>query len=183
MKVDEREEQLLTLEFHVMRNADIVDVATGPGGADRLHHRFMGADALQHRICAYTLRHVFNTSYALISAFRHDIGHAEFQSKLLSLFMTAHGDDSLRTLLFRGEDRQEADGSVAHDSNRHARFHVGCILREPACSQDIRSCEKMCDHLLGRHSGSGTSVPSARGTRSIGACAPPTNSRCWQADW
>ena len=28
-----------------------------------------------------------------------------------------------------------------------------------------------------------TRVPSASGTRSSGACAPPTSSRCWQDDW
>src|SRR5712692_5494107 len=38
MKVNVREEQLLSLEFHVMRNADIADVATLSCGADRLHH-------------------------------------------------------------------------------------------------------------------------------------------------
>src|SRR5436309_3041470 len=32
-------------------------------------------------------------------------------------------------------------------------------------------------------SGVATKVPSASGTRSTGACAPPTSSRCWQDDW
>src|SRR2546430_14506523 len=32
-------------------------------------------------------------------------------------------------------------------------------------------------------SGVATKVPSASGTRSTGACAPPTSSRCWQDEW
>src|SRR5215469_2122345 len=32
-------------------------------------------------------------------------------------------------------------------------------------------------------SGVATNVPSARGTRNNGACAPPTSSRCRQDDW
>src|SRR6266404_5262371 len=49
------------------------------------------------------------------------------------------------------------------------------ITSESANRLGIRSSEGT--------SGVATSVPSARGTRSNGACAPPTNSFCWQDVW
>ena len=48
MQVHVREEQFRAIEPHAMRHADVADVAAGPGRVDRLHHRLLRADALQH---------------------------------------------------------------------------------------------------------------------------------------
>src|SRR5712692_2521167 len=119
MKVDVREEQLLTLEFYAVRNADIADVTTWSSGADRLHHRLLSADALQNRLCSHTLRQILDAGHTFITALRHDVCRAELQSELLSFFVAAHGDDPFRAHLPGGEHGQQTYGSVADDSNRH----------------------------------------------------------------
>ena len=58
MQVNEIKEQLLSVEFNAVRDADVADVPAGPRGFDRLHHRLLGADAFQHGEGAYL--HVFN---------------------------------------------------------------------------------------------------------------------------
>src|SRR5258708_29934960 len=93
VKVNVSEEQLLSLEFYVVRNADIAYVAAGPRGADRLHHRLLSADALQYRIRADTLRQILDAGHAFITALRHDFRSTKLHSNLLSLLVTAHGDD------------------------------------------------------------------------------------------
>src|SRR5260370_8345487 len=93
MKVDVREEQLLTLEFDPVRNADIADVAAGPRGAARLHHRLLSADPLQYRIRADTLRQILDAAHAFITALRHDVRSTKLHTKLLSLPLTAPDDE------------------------------------------------------------------------------------------
>src|SRR5882762_11662654 len=56
-----------------------------------------------------------------------------------------------------------------------AANHPVPITSESANRLGIQSSEGI--------SGVATSVPSASGTRSDGACAPPTNSLCWQEVW
>src|SRR6266576_5555540 len=131
MEVDVREKQLLTLEYHAVRNADIAYVATGPRGADRLHHRLLSADALQYRIRADTLRQILDAGQTFITALCHDVGRAKFQSEHLAFFVPAHGDDPFRAHLPRGEHGQQTYGSVAYDSNRHAWLHVRRVGGEP----------------------------------------------------
>src|SRR5258708_3300103 len=120
MKVNVSEKQLLTLQFYVVRNVDLADVAAGSRGVDRLHHRLLSADALQYRICPHTLRQILNADHAFVTALRHDICRAKLQSKLLSLLVTAHGDDPFRPHLLRGEHSQQANAAITHDSNGHA---------------------------------------------------------------
>src|SRR5438105_1856914 len=49
VQVDVGEEQLVAGEVHVVTDADVADVPAGPGGADGLHHRLLGADGFDHR--------------------------------------------------------------------------------------------------------------------------------------
>src|SRR5205807_7537624 len=103
MKVDVREEQLLTVEFHAVRNADIADVATWSSGADRLHHRLLSADALQNRVCPHTLRQILDAAHTFIAALRDDVRRAKLQSEFLPRLVAAHGDDPFRAHLPGGE--------------------------------------------------------------------------------
>src|SRR5947209_16313672 len=48
------EEQLLAGQRDVVCDADVADVAAGPGGADGLHHRLLRADRLDDRMRAET---------------------------------------------------------------------------------------------------------------------------------
>src|SRR5207244_6663693 len=56
VQVDVGEEQLLAGELDVMSDADVADVTAWPGGADGLHHRFLRADRLGHRVRAEAAR-------------------------------------------------------------------------------------------------------------------------------
>src|SRR5713101_1694527 len=154
MKVDVREEQLFTLEFHAVRNADIADVATWSSGADRLHHRLLSADALQNRVCPHTLRQILDAGHTFITALRHDLCRAKLQSELLAFFVPTHGDDPFRVHLPRGEHGQQTYGSVAHDNNRHAWLYLRRVGGEPTRTQDIGGSEKVRNHLLCRNFGS-----------------------------
>src|SRR5260370_7856561 len=90
MKVDVREEQLLALEFYVVRNADIAYVAPGPRGANRLHHRLLSADALQNCVCPETLRQILDADHTFITALPHDVCLAKLHTELLSFFLPPH---------------------------------------------------------------------------------------------
>src|SRR5207253_2500665 len=46
MQMDFREEQLLAVQLHAVGDADVPDIPPGPGGADRLKHRLLGANRL-----------------------------------------------------------------------------------------------------------------------------------------
>src|SRR5258708_20029728 len=148
MKVDVREEQLLTLEFHAVRNADIADVATWSSGADRLHHRLPSADALQNRVCPHTLRQILDAGHTFITALLHDVCRAKLQCELLSFFMPAHGDNPFRPHLPGGEHSQQTHGSVAYDRNRHAWLYVRRIRSEPARPYNINRTEKARNNSL-----------------------------------
>src|SRR6267143_5836866 len=137
MKVDVREEQLLTLEFHAVRNADIADVPTWSSGADRLHHRLLSADALQNCVCPETLRQILDADHTFIAALRHDLCRAKLQSELLSFFVPAHGDDPFRAHLPGRKHGQQTYGSVAYDSNRHAWPYVRRAGGKPTRPQNI----------------------------------------------
>src|SRR5260370_22560690 len=148
MKVDVREEQLLSLEFYAVRNADIADVATWSSGADRLHHRLLSADALQNRVCPHTLRQILDAGHTFITALRHDLCRAKLQSELLSFFVPAHGDDPFRAHLPGREHGQQTYGSVAHDNNRQPWLYLRRIGGEPTRPRNIRGSEKVRKHLL-----------------------------------
>src|SRR5260370_12593305 len=160
MKVDVREEQLLSLEFYAVRNADIADVATWSSGADRLHHRLLSADALQNRVCPHTLRQILDAGHTFITALRHDLCRAKLQSELLSFFVPAHGDDPFRAHLPGREHGQQTYGSVAHDNNRHAWLYLRRIGAAPTPTQNISGTEKVRNHLLRRNSGSNHHTPA-----------------------
>src|SRR5437773_3752867 len=52
VEVDVREEQLLPSDLDAMRNTDVAHVSARVGGPDRLHHRLLRADTLQHGVGA-----------------------------------------------------------------------------------------------------------------------------------
>jgi hypothetical protein len=73
-------------------------------------------------------------------------------------------------------------GAVTDDGDRVARLHAGGVGAEPAGAQHIGGCQQAGTRSPDGMSGVATRVPSASGTRSQGACAPPapTYSLCTQ---
>ena len=68
VQVDVLEEQLLLpVERDPVRDADIAHVPARTGGTDRLLHRLLGADALQHRIGAEPVGPVHDAGHALVA--------------------------------------------------------------------------------------------------------------------
>ncbi len=99
MQVCVREEQLLPIELHSVRETDVADVTAWTDGAERLPHRLRRADALEHRIGADSLRDLLDSRHAVLASLRHDVGSPEFAGEPLSHLMAAHGDDALGTHL------------------------------------------------------------------------------------
>ena len=64
-------------------DADVADVAAGPGGADGLHHRLLGADGLDDGVRAEAVGEVLDAGDALVAAFLDDVGGAELEGELL----------------------------------------------------------------------------------------------------
>src|SRR6266571_2659032 len=65
VQVDVGEEQLLSGELDVVSDADVADVPARPGGANGLHHRLLGADCLDHRVCTEPTREFLDPLHAL----------------------------------------------------------------------------------------------------------------------
>ena len=172
VEVDVGEEQFLAIEFDPVRDADVAHVAARAGGADRLHHRLLRADALEHRVGADSLGQVLDAGHALVAALGHDVGRAEFAGELLPRLVTAHRDDPLGTHLLGGKHAEQADRAVTDDRDRRAGF----TLAASAANQPVPSTSEAASRLGIRSSegtpGVATRVPSASGTRSSGACAP-----------
>src|SRR3954453_2712762 len=97
------EEQLLTVELDPVRDTDVGHVPALAGGADRLLHGLLSADALQNRIGAQTLGQLHDAGDAFVAALSDDISGAELASELLPGTVAAHRDDPLGTHLPGGE--------------------------------------------------------------------------------
>ena len=66
-----------------MRNAHVSDRASRSCGANRLHHRFLPADAFQRRIRADALRHFLDACDAFLAAFADDVSSSELFGEFL----------------------------------------------------------------------------------------------------
>src|SRR6266496_1651907 len=153
VEVDVREEQFLPLELDAVRDADVGDVPAFARRADRLLHRLLGADALQHRISTDSVGQILDASHALVAALGHDVGRAELAGELLPRLVTAHRDDSFGAHLLGGEHTEEADRPVSDDGDRHAGFYIRRLGGEPACAEDVGGRQQARNHVLRGDSG------------------------------
>ena len=149
MQMDVGEEQLPPVEFHTVRDADIAHIPARAGGTDRLHHRFLRADALQHRVGADALGQLLDARDAFVAALGHDVGRAELACELLPRLVAAHGDDPLRAHLLGGEHAEQADRAVADDHDRRSRLHIGRVRGEPAGAQNIGGRQQTRNQFIG----------------------------------
>src|SRR2546422_10651755 len=93
VEVDVGEEQLLAVKLDPVRDPDVAHVAATASGLDRLHHRLLRTDALQHRVRTDSIGQLLDSLHAFITAFGHDVGRAEFASELLPRLVAAHRND------------------------------------------------------------------------------------------
>src|SRR6266511_4812265 len=96
VQVDMGEEHLFAGELDVMEDADVAYVPAWPGRADGLHHRLLGADRLNHRVCAEPAREFLDPRHALVPSLFDYVSRAELEGELLSWLVAAHGNDPFR---------------------------------------------------------------------------------------
>src|SRR5947209_4147912 len=94
-------EQLLAVEADTVRHADVAHVTATASALDRLHHRLLRTDTLQHRVRADSIGQLLDSLHTLITAFSHDFRRAEFARELLPRLMAAHRNDPLSAHLLR----------------------------------------------------------------------------------
>src|SRR5438309_2339615 len=67
-------EQLLAVEADTVRHADVAHVTATASALDRLHHRLLRTDTLQHRVRTDSIGQLLDSLHTFITALRHDIG-------------------------------------------------------------------------------------------------------------
>ena len=71
-----------------VRDADVTDHPTGTGGADRLVHRLLGADALEHAVGADPVEQLLHRGDSRVAALGDDVGRAELARQRLAGLVT-----------------------------------------------------------------------------------------------
>jgi hypothetical protein len=61
---------------------------------------------------------VLDRRHAVVAALGDDVGRPVLEGELLAWRVAAHRDDPFRAELFRGQHREQADGTVADDRDR-----------------------------------------------------------------
>ena len=84
MHVHVGEEQVCQIEFNPVRNANIAHEPARTCGTDGLHHGFLRANALKHGISTDSLRQLFDSRYAFVTTFGHDVGRTKLSCEFLS---------------------------------------------------------------------------------------------------
>src|SRR5689334_5927126 len=79
-------EQLCSIQFDSMRNANVAHEPTWTCRTDGLHHGFLRANALQYGISTDSIRQLFNPRNAIVTAFGYDVGRAELSREFLPWF-------------------------------------------------------------------------------------------------
>src|SRR3954471_15247504 len=147
VQVHLREEQLLAVEVDAVGDADETDVPAGPGGADRLPHRFLRPDTLEHGVGADTFGQILDPQNTVLAALAHDVGRPELAADLLPALVPAHRDDPLRAHQLCRQDAEKADRAVAHDDHRLPGPYLGRIGGEPARAHHVGERKETGDQL------------------------------------
>ncbi len=121
MQVHTAEEQFIARQLHIVGDADIADVAAGSGGADCLHHQFLGAEGFDDAVGSGPSSEFFHGGDALVATSFDDVCRAELSGEGLAVRVTADGDDAFSSELLRGQDSEQPDGTVSDDGDRLCR--------------------------------------------------------------
>ena len=125
------------------------DVASGARRADGLHHRLLGADGLDDRVCPKAVGELLDHGHTVVAAFGDDVGSAEIAREGLPRLVTAHRDDAIGAQLLGGEDGEQADRTVTDDGDRLAGTRLRGNGAEPAGAQHVRGGEQAWHQLIG----------------------------------
>src|SRR5690554_267524 len=129
-------------------HADVAHHAAGPRGANRLVHRLLRADTLEHAVGADPIEELADASDPLVATLRHDVGRAELAGDLLAVFVARHRDNSARAESLRGEHGAEPDGPVADDHDRLTGTDAGRDCRVVAGAHDVGKGQHARDQVL-----------------------------------
>ena len=89
-------------------------MAAEPRGSDRLHHRLLGADRLDHRVRAEPVGEVRDPRDAVVPSLLDDVGRAELEGELLPIRVAAHRDDPLGAELPGGKHPEQLARAVTN---------------------------------------------------------------------
>lgn len=89
------EEQLGAIQRDVMGDPDVADVSAGTGCPDRLCHRLLGTDRLDHRLRAEPVGELLDLGDPLVTALFDDVGRAEVACEGLPVGVPGHRDDAV----------------------------------------------------------------------------------------
>src|SRR3954471_18265504 len=163
-----------------MRHADERHVSSWAGGADSLYHGLFGADALQHGVGTDAVGHILDARHALFAALAHDLGGAEFARQFCRLSCRLMAMMRWAPICFA----ESTPSKPTAPSPTTTTVEPGLTFAASAANQPVPSTSDAASKLGSRSSlglsAVGTSVPSALGTRSTGACARNMNSRFTQ---
>ena len=112
-----------------MRHPYEADPPTDAHACERLLHRLLGADGLQHAVRELAAEQFPNPLRAGLTALGDDVRRAEFHGKPLAVFVPRHRDDALRARSLGGQHPAQPDGSVADDRHRRAWRDAGTQRR------------------------------------------------------
>src|SRR5207253_4477692 len=143
------EEQLEAGNLDAVGDADEADVPTRARRPDRLHHRLLGTDRLDHRVRAESVRQLLDAGDTIVAALVHDVRRAELATELLSLWIATHENDALGAHLPGGNHCAEPNGPVANDDNRLAWRDGGRVSTEPPGPEHV-GCRQKARHQLVR---------------------------------
>src|SRR6266536_4319409 len=130
-----------------MRDADVADVPAWPGRADGLHHRLLGADRLNHRVCAEPARELLDPRHALVPSLLDYVSRAELEGELLSWLVAAHGDDPFRAEVPCGKHGEQADRAITDHGNGLAGAGLSGDGTEPAGAEHVGGGEEARDQV------------------------------------
>src|SRR5260370_15828534 len=89
VQMDVGKEQLLTVEFDTVRNADVTYVTATSRRSNGLHHRLLGADAFQPRASADSVRQLLASPNTFITSPSQHVGAPKFASNLAARHLSA----------------------------------------------------------------------------------------------
>jgi hypothetical protein len=149
----------------VLRHADPSDGAAGAGDAHRGLGRLTVPDALEHGMRSQPAGELAHALERRLAALAHDVGGSELARQRYPIGMATEEDDLLRSEAPSGDDAAQADGAVAYhrdDLPRPGLRGEGRVVPVPITSESVSRAGIKASSLP---TGSLTSLPSARGTR------------------
>lgn len=177
------EKQLCSVEHYSVRHADIADRPARAHRLNRLHHRFLCADAFENRIRSHSIRQLPDARNTLVAPLGHDLRGAEFERKILPRLMAAHGDDSPCPHLLCREHAEQSNRAIADNDHGAARLYIGGNSGKPPRAHHIGERQQAWNQIVRRNARRRHKRSIRKRNAQEGACAVPTNSRCWQDDW